>query len=67
MLEAALKEFAERQSTAIGGVGTRILASYAETRVILIVLAIAAILLGVGCAWFITRSIPPVTAGSAGS
>ena len=54
---AALEEFATRQSTATAGVGERILASYAETRIILLVLAIAAVLLGAGCALFITRSI----------
>ena len=55
--EAALEEFANRQSTATAGVGTTILASYAETRVILLVLAVAAVALGAGFAWFITRSI----------
>ena len=55
--EAALEEFANRQSTATGAVGTTILASYAETRIILLVLAVAAIILGAGFAWFITRSI----------
>jgi len=55
--EAALEEFANRQSTATGAVGTTILTSYAETRIILLVLAVAAIILGAGFAWFITRSI----------
>ncbi|MDY0961283.1 methyl-accepting chemotaxis protein [Massilia sp. CFBP9026] len=55
--EAALTEFAKRQGTATAGVGTTILKSYAETRIILLVLAVAAVALGAGFAWFITRSI----------
>ncbi|MGF6272480.1 methyl-accepting chemotaxis protein [Massilia sp. UYP11] len=55
--EDALTEFAARQSTATAGVGTTILTSYAETRIILLVLAVAAVALGAAFAWFITRSI----------
>ena len=54
---AALDEFANQQSTATGKVGSNILASFAETRTILIALGVVAVLFGVACACFITRSI----------
>ena len=53
----ALDEFAKQQSTATGKVGANILASFAETRTILIALGVVAVVFGVACAWFITRSI----------
>ncbi|WP_312518925.1 methyl-accepting chemotaxis protein [Massilia sp.] len=53
----ALDEFAKQQSTATAGVGTRILDSFAETRVILIALGIVAVVFGIACAIFITRTI----------
>ena len=53
----ALDEFAKQQSTATAGVGTKILDSFAETRVILIALGIVAVVFGIACAIFITRTI----------
>jgi len=54
---AALDDFANQQSTATAKAGANILASFAETRTILIALGIVAVLFGLACAWFITRSI----------
>jgi methyl-accepting chemotaxis protein len=54
---AALDEFANQQSAATGKVGASILASFSETHTILIALGIVAVVSGVACAWFITRSI----------
>ncbi|MET0981690.1 MAG: methyl-accepting chemotaxis protein, partial [Telluria sp.] len=45
------------QIEATDGVSAGILASYDNTRMILIGLGIAALLLGAACAWYITRSI----------
>ena len=54
---AALDEFANQQSAATGTVGANILASFSETHTILTALGIVAVVSGVACAWFITRSI----------
>ena len=54
---ATIRKFADMQSAATGVIATTILDSYARTRVILFTLAGAALLLGIGCAWWITRSI----------
>ena len=55
--QAAIDKFAKMQITAADGVASSILDSYADTRVLLIVLGVAAIALGVACAWWIGRSI----------
>jgi methyl-accepting chemotaxis protein len=52
-----MNKLAAMQIEAADGVAASILASYASTRVILIALGLAALLLGVAGAWFITRSI----------
>jgi methyl-accepting chemotaxis protein len=54
---AEIDKFAKMQITAADGVATTILDSYAGTRVLLIALGVAAVALGVACAWFISRSI----------
>ncbi len=54
---ATVEKFATMQSTATGVVATTILDTYASTRVILFTLAAVALVLGVVCAWTITRSI----------
>ena len=54
---AAIDKFAKMQITAADGVANSILDSYASTRVILIALGLAAVALGVACAWWIGRSI----------
>jgi methyl-accepting chemotaxis protein len=54
---AAVEKFATMQITMTSRIATTILDSYASTRVILFVLAALAVILGVACAWFITRSI----------
>jgi methyl-accepting chemotaxis protein len=53
----AVAKLAHMQITAADGVAGSILDSYAGTRVLLVGLGIAAIVLGVACAWLITRSI----------
>jgi methyl-accepting chemotaxis protein len=54
---AAIRKLAKMQVTAADDVATTILDSYASTRLILIVLGLVAIVLGVACAFLITRSI----------
>ncbi|MEW6371611.1 MAG: methyl-accepting chemotaxis protein [Pseudomonadota bacterium] len=54
---AAMNKLATMQVTAADGVAATILESYASTRVILIALSIAALGLGIACAFVITRSI----------
>jgi len=53
----AMNKLATMQVTAADAIATTILDSYANTRVILITLSIAALALGIGCAFLITRSI----------
>ena len=55
--DAAIVKFAKMQVTAADGIATSILDSYASTRVLLIALGLAAIALGIACAWLIGRSI----------
>ncbi len=52
-----MNKLATMQIEATDSVATTILDSYASTRVILIALGLAALLLGAACAWIITRSI----------
>ncbi len=54
---AEMNKLAAMQIEAADGVAAGILESYANTRTILIGLGITALLLGVACAWLITRSI----------
>jgi len=54
---AEMNKLAKMQIEAADGVAAAILDSYSHTRVILIALGLAALLLGIGCAYFITRSI----------
>jgi methyl-accepting chemotaxis protein len=54
---AEMNKLATMQSEAADTAAAGILASYRNTRVLLIGLGIAAVLLGIACAWFITRSI----------
>jgi methyl-accepting chemotaxis protein len=54
---AEMNKLAKMQIEAADGVADNILASYATTRVLLISLGVAALLLGVACAFRITRSI----------
>ncbi|MGX4640308.1 methyl-accepting chemotaxis protein [Massilia sp. SYSU DXS3249] len=54
---AEMNKLATMQIEAADGVASSILDSYEDTRVLLVGLGIAALLLGVACAWFITRSI----------
>jgi methyl-accepting chemotaxis protein len=54
---AEMNKLATMQIEATDGVAGAILASYASTRIILLTLGVAALLLGVACAWLITRSI----------
>jgi len=54
---AAIGKLAEMQIAAADDVAAGILESYASTRTILVVLGLAATLLGIACAWLITRSI----------
>jgi methyl-accepting chemotaxis protein len=54
---AEMNKLAKMQIEAADGVAADILASYANTRVILVGLGVAALLLGVACAFLITRSI----------
>ncbi|MCD2515702.1 methyl-accepting chemotaxis protein [Massilia sp. G4R7] len=55
--EAAIDKLATMQITAADGVADSILESYANTRVLLIALGIAAVVLGAACAILIGRSI----------
>ena len=55
--QAAVHKLATMQITAADGVASSILDTYAGTRVLLIALGLAAIALGVACAFLITRSI----------
>ncbi|MFC0253099.1 methyl-accepting chemotaxis protein [Massilia consociata] len=55
--QAAIDKFARMQVTAADGIATSILDSYASTRVLLVWLGLAAVALGIACAWLITRSI----------
>jgi len=54
---ATVDKLATMQITAADAVAAAILESYASTRVILFALGGAALALGIGCAWFIGRSI----------
>ena len=54
---AVVQKFADMQIAATSVVATTILDAYASTKVILFTLAGVALLLGIACAWFITRSI----------
>ena len=54
---AVVGKFADMQSAATSVIATTILDTYANTRIVLFTLAGTALLLGVACAWFITRSI----------
>ena len=54
---AEMTKLATMQIDAADRVASSILASYASTRVILVTLGIAALLLGAACAWIISRSI----------
>jgi methyl-accepting chemotaxis protein len=54
---AEMNKLATMQIKAADGVAATILDSYANTRIILVTLGVIALLLGVACAWFITRSI----------
>jgi methyl-accepting chemotaxis protein len=54
---AEMNKLAAMQIKAADGVATAILDSYTNTRVILVALGVTALLLGVACAWVITRSI----------
>jgi methyl-accepting chemotaxis protein len=54
---AAIDKLASMQLSAADAVAAGILESYASTRIILIALGLAAIALGIACAWLITRSI----------
>ncbi|WP_020655160.1 methyl-accepting chemotaxis protein [Massilia niastensis] len=53
----SMEKLATMQVTASDVVASTILDSYASTRIIVIVLGIAALVLGAACAWWITRSI----------
>ncbi|QOL49046.1 methyl-accepting chemotaxis protein [Massilia litorea] len=54
---AEMNKLAKMQIEASDAVAASILESYSNTRVILIALGVTALLLGVACAWVITRSI----------
>ncbi|KQQ86355.1 methyl-accepting chemotaxis protein [Massilia sp. Leaf139] len=54
---AEMNKLAHMQIEAADGVANGILDSYASTRVLLIALGLAALALGIACAWSITRSI----------
>ena len=55
--QEAVAKLAHMQMAAADGVADSILDAYASTRVVLISLGLAAIALGIACAWLITRSI----------
>ena len=54
---AAIDKLASMQLSAADAIAAGILESYASTRILLIALGLAAIALGIACAWLITRSI----------
>ncbi|CAN7254260.1 methyl-accepting chemotaxis protein [Massilia sp. LjRoot122] len=55
--QGAVDKLAAMQITAADGVANSILDSYANTRVLLVALGLAALALGIACAWLISRSI----------
>ena len=54
---AEVKRFAGMQIKAADAVGASIIDAYSSTRIFLITMGVAAVLLGIGFAWWITRSI----------
>ena len=54
---AEVKRFAGMQIKAADGVGASIIEAYSSTRVFLITMGVLAVLVGIGFAWWITRSI----------
>ena len=54
---AEVKRFADMQIKAADGVGASIIEAYSSTRLFLIIMGVAAVLMGIGFAWWITRSI----------
>ncbi|MEF2268190.1 methyl-accepting chemotaxis protein [Janthinobacterium sp. LS2A] len=54
---AEVKRFATMQIKAADGVGNSIIEAYSGTRVFLITMGVLAVLMGIGFAWWITRSI----------
>ncbi|MEX5746739.1 methyl-accepting chemotaxis protein [Massilia sp. X63] len=55
--QRAVDQLAQMQVNAADAVAASILDSYAGARVLLVALGLAAIVLGIACAWLITRSI----------
>ena len=54
---AEVKRFAGMQIKAADGVGASIIEAYSSTRIFLITMGVLAVLMGIGFAWWITRSI----------
>ena len=54
---AEVKRFATMQIKAADGVGNSIIEAYSGTRIFLITMGVLAVLMGIGFAWWITRSI----------
>ena len=54
---AEVKHFAGMQIKAADGVGASIIEAYSSTRIFLITMGVLAVLMGIGFAWWITRSI----------
>ena len=54
---AEVKHFAGMQIKAADGVGASIIEAYSGTRIFLITMGVLAVLMGIGFAWWITRSI----------
>ncbi|STR27276.1 Ribose and galactose chemoreceptor protein [Janthinobacterium lividum] len=54
---AEVKRFATMQIKAADGVGHSIIEAYSGTRIFLITMGVLAVLMGIGFAWWITRSI----------
>ncbi|OEZ87492.1 methyl-accepting chemotaxis protein III [Janthinobacterium sp. HH106] len=54
---AEVKRFANMQIKAADGVGASIIEAYSSTRIFLITMGVLAVLMGIGFAWWITRSI----------
>ncbi|CAM2902042.1 methyl-accepting chemotaxis protein [Janthinobacterium lividum] len=54
---AEVKRFANMQIKAADGVGASIIEAYSGTRIFLITMGVLAVLMGIGFAWWITRSI----------
>jgi len=54
---AEVKRFASMQIKAADGVGASIIEAYSSTRIFLITMGVLAVLMGIGFAWWITRSI----------